>query len=148
MSPKDFPEHIKALLQCMQEQEERERYLRELDRSMCKVSFIYYIKPYWKLTTKCQYNLIMSLIIFWIKLLSFMHKIRLKEEKYMCSVVFIFILQFWLIKNPLCIQGSHRFWNSWKSTGILFSISRALEILEFLFKSWKKMNLFWKIIWS
>lgn len=37
MSPDEFPEHIKALLQCMQEQEERERLQRELDRSMCKV---------------------------------------------------------------------------------------------------------------
>ncbi|KFM79478.1 Ubiquitin carboxyl-terminal hydrolase 47, partial [Stegodyphus mimosarum] len=37
MSPEEFPEHIKDLLQCMQEQEERERLQRELDRSMCKI---------------------------------------------------------------------------------------------------------------
>lgn len=37
ITPDEFPEHIKALLQCMQEQEERERVQRELDRSMCKI---------------------------------------------------------------------------------------------------------------
>ncbi|GFY64316.1 ubiquitin carboxyl-terminal hydrolase 47 [Trichonephila inaurata madagascariensis] len=37
MSEADFPEHIKANLQSMQEQEERERLQKELDRSMCKI---------------------------------------------------------------------------------------------------------------
>ncbi|XP_042908811.1 ubiquitin carboxyl-terminal hydrolase 47 isoform X2 [Parasteatoda tepidariorum] len=37
MSLVEFPEHVQALLQCMQEQEERERRQRELDRSMCKI---------------------------------------------------------------------------------------------------------------
>ncbi|XP_054709133.1 ubiquitin carboxyl-terminal hydrolase 47-like [Uloborus diversus] len=37
MCPDEFPEHIKTLLQSMQEQEEQERIARELDRSMCKI---------------------------------------------------------------------------------------------------------------
>ncbi|XP_023222408.1 ubiquitin carboxyl-terminal hydrolase 47-like [Centruroides sculpturatus] len=37
ISVEEFPEHIKALLQSMQEQEERERQQRELDRIMCKI---------------------------------------------------------------------------------------------------------------
>lgn len=37
MVPQEFPEHIKVLLQCMVEQEERERQQRELDRNMCKI---------------------------------------------------------------------------------------------------------------
>lgn len=37
ISIEEFPEHIKILLQSMQEQEERERQQRELDRIMCKI---------------------------------------------------------------------------------------------------------------
>ncbi|XP_076350596.1 ubiquitin carboxyl-terminal hydrolase 47-like isoform X3 [Tachypleus tridentatus] len=33
----EFPEHIKALLQCMQEQEERDRQQREVERNTCKI---------------------------------------------------------------------------------------------------------------
>lgn len=38
MTEEEFPEHIKAILQCMQDQEERDRIQKELDRCMCKVS--------------------------------------------------------------------------------------------------------------
>ncbi|GBM25505.1 Ubiquitin carboxyl-terminal hydrolase 47 [Araneus ventricosus] len=37
MTEEEFPEHIKAILQCMQDQEERDRIQRELDRCMCKI---------------------------------------------------------------------------------------------------------------
>uniref|UniRef100_A0A131YMV4 Ubiquitin carboxyl-terminal hydrolase 47 n=1 Tax=Rhipicephalus appendiculatus TaxID=34631 RepID=A0A131YMV4_RHIAP len=37
MTPDQFPEHLKVLLENMQEAEERERQQKELDRSMCKV---------------------------------------------------------------------------------------------------------------
>lgn len=37
MTPDQFPEHLKLLLEGMQEAEERERQQKELDRSMCKI---------------------------------------------------------------------------------------------------------------
>ncbi|KAL3211727.1 hypothetical protein MRX96_008427 [Rhipicephalus microplus] len=37
MMPDQFPEHLKVLLENMQEAEERERQQKELDRSMCKI---------------------------------------------------------------------------------------------------------------
>lgn len=37
MSPDQFPEHLRELLESMREAEERERLQKEIDRSMCKV---------------------------------------------------------------------------------------------------------------
>ncbi|XP_077493816.1 ubiquitin carboxyl-terminal hydrolase 47-like isoform X2 [Amblyomma americanum] len=37
MTPEQFPEHLKTLLEDMRQAEERERQQRELDRSMCKI---------------------------------------------------------------------------------------------------------------
>ncbi|GIX87009.1 ubiquitin carboxyl-terminal hydrolase 47 [Caerostris extrusa] len=41
LSVEEFPEHIKANLQSMQDQEERERMQRELDRFMCVSMMIF-----------------------------------------------------------------------------------------------------------
>ncbi|XP_075532033.1 ubiquitin carboxyl-terminal hydrolase 47-like isoform X5 [Dermacentor variabilis] len=47
MTPDQFPEHVKVLLESMQEAEERERQQKELDRSMCKIKLfcLHPLKP-------------------------------------------------------------------------------------------------------